>query len=436
MKQIKYVFWVALLVKILLAVLLPLTNDEAYYWVWSQNMQLSYYDHPPFVAWLYWLGNFVNFYGGSVRLPGVLLGQATLAVWLILLKPFLNDRQRLYWLLLALLSPLVGGSGIIVTPDVPLMFFYALSLWLFFKWSEVPSSMLSLAFGVSMGLGFSSKYMMVLFVLSLAPLLFLKPNLRKAFFKNWHLLVVGGLIGALPVWLWNVNHDFASLKFQAAHGLGHKVWKPSWTSEYILGQIGFIFPVILYWALKARRRLPLPFHLLAWVPLVFFLFTTTRGYVEANWPIEAYPAIFALAVCFWPINRRGIQVTLSIWAIALTGFALVILVQPSWAARMKFKEFHQFDAAVEASRNLQPLYARSYQMAAKLHFELHRPVYKIAGMNRIDFYDYLESSRPVAKSFYIVVEKGDRLPEAYSNYAKIETRAVDEQLEIWKMERQ
>src|SRR5690242_13588700 len=33
-----------------------LTNDEAYYRLWSLSPAPSYFDHPPMVAWLIWLG--------------------------------------------------------------------------------------------------------------------------------------------------------------------------------------------------------------------------------------------------------------------------------------------------------------------------------------------------------------------------------------------
>ncbi|MEO8991685.1 MAG: glycosyltransferase, partial [Nitrosospira sp.] len=33
-----------------------LIPDEAYYWNYAQHMDLSFYDHPPMVAWLIWLG--------------------------------------------------------------------------------------------------------------------------------------------------------------------------------------------------------------------------------------------------------------------------------------------------------------------------------------------------------------------------------------------
>jgi 4-amino-4-deoxy-L-arabinose transferase-like glycosyltransferase len=430
--QIKKIFWISLAVKIILAALLPLTNDEAYYWVWSQHPQLSYYDHPPFVAWLFWLGDHMRAFGG-VRWPGVLLAHATLFVWLKILEPFLDLNQRRQWLWLALLSPLMGGSAILVTPDLPLMFFYALSLWLFFRWQKSPTIGWSLAVGLAMGVGFSSKYMMVLFVMSLLPFTLLNSKLRKDLLRALPWMFMGAVAGATPVWLWNVQNDFASFRFQAAHGLGRKIWKPSWTFEYIGAQIMLVFPVILYWAIRSRKKLPVMFHYLAWTPLLFFLFTTYRGYVEANWPIVAYPAIFALAVAAYPQNLRALQGTVLLWGVLLASFAAIVIAEPPWSKSLKFREFHQFDQAIAAGRALEPLYGRSYQMAAKMSFELHRPVYKLRGMNRRDFFDYLEQSVPTAKEYYVVIEKGEALPATYVDHKIVETLPVDEKYEIIKV---
>jgi len=189
------------------------------------------------------------------------------------------------------------------------------------------------------------------------------------------------------------------------------------------------------WALRGKRRLPTVFYLLAWVPLLFFLFTTSRGYSEANWPIVAYPAVFALAVSAIPASRRAIQITLRVWAVLLTALAAVILFQPGWSKPLKFREFSQFDPVITAAHDLQPLYARSYQMAAKMNFELHRPVYKLRGMNRKDFYDFLPESDPQGKVYYLAVEKGDSLPLEYSSrgHKVAEVIPVDEHYEIWRV---
>ena len=35
-----------------MAALLPLSADEAYYWLWSKHLAAGYFDHPPAIAWL------------------------------------------------------------------------------------------------------------------------------------------------------------------------------------------------------------------------------------------------------------------------------------------------------------------------------------------------------------------------------------------------
>jgi len=435
-------FWAALAVKMVVAALLPLTNDEAYYWVWSRHMQWSYYDHPSMVAVLFWLGDWVRWLPGSVRWPGVLMAHGTLALWLALLRPYFNDKQILYWLGLALLSPLLGGSSIVVTPDLPYMFFFALSLWLFLRWVKTPHWPLSLALGVAMGLGFSSKYMMVLFGLSLLPVLFVSSEVRQAFGKGWLSIGVGLIAGSFPVWIWNLLNDFASLRFQARHGLGAPVWKPFWTYEYVLAQVGLIFPPVLYWAVRTsfsttwRNQTQSVFLFLAWTPLVFFFCTTFRGFVEVNWPIGAYPALFALAVMAWPQASRGLKITFGVWGTALALLLFVLCFRPPLPGLSKLREFYQFDAIVARVKDYTPLYARSYQMAAKLHYELQRPVYKLKGFNRLDFYDFLEGSEPREKTYYFLAEHGDRLPNAYleRGHRQVEVIPIGERFELWRVE--
>ena len=49
---------------------MPPFDDELYYWCWSRDLQLSYYDHPPLVA--YMIRGATELFGDSIfvlRLP-------------------------------------------------------------------------------------------------------------------------------------------------------------------------------------------------------------------------------------------------------------------------------------------------------------------------------------------------------------------------------
>ena len=59
--------------------------DEAYYWLWSKNVALSYFDHPPLVAWFqaFLLSFSDNKYVAIRALPVISLGfvLAIIIVW-------------------------------------------------------------------------------------------------------------------------------------------------------------------------------------------------------------------------------------------------------------------------------------------------------------------------------------------------------------------
>lgn len=437
--SIHRILLLSLIVKLMLSALLPLTSDEAYYWVWSQKLQLSYYDHPAAVAWLFWISQGLENFGSAVRWGGVLMSQGTLLIWLLILRPYFSDEQLKDWLWLGLLSPLFGAGGILITPDIPLLFFWALTLYFFVDWVERPTVIRSSLLGLCCGLGFVSKYMMVLEPMFLFAGCLYFPKWRKAMKESWHWIFFGLLAGSSPLWAWNYLNDFVSFRFQASHGLG-RPWKPSWTSTYILSQIALIFPTILFFAIRGTKRAPAWLWMLAWGPLLFFVFTSFRGFVEANWPIAAYPAILALAIFGLGHWRKLYQATIGIWAFAIVLMFLLIVTRWSPTGEpIKSKEFFEFEVLTPEVEKRQHVFARSYQMAAKLSFELKRPVPKLKGMNRRDYYDFIEESEPRENSFFLAAEKTDVLPKVYTDRGfKIVTKApVDGSsvFEIWEVSR-
>lgn len=418
---------------------MPLSSDEAYYWVWSHHVQLSYFDHPAAVAWLFWLTHAIEDFGGAARWAGVILSHATLVLWLLILKPIMTRNQLKLWLWLALLSPLIGAGSLLITPDIPLMFCWALSLLLFLRWLEQPTAQRAVLLGLSCGLGFCSKYVIVLEPMFLFFASLVIPSWRSAMKKTWWLILLGVIVGSTPVWLWNYLNDFISFRFQAEHGLGHPVWKPSWTYEYILLQVALIFPPIVYWAMRGAKKSPVWLWLLGWGPLAFFILTSFRGYVEANWPIISYPAVFALAVLAMPGATRAYRATIGVWSAALIAVFVLILTQWSPTGKpIKTREFFEFESLRTAAAEYSPIYARSYQMASQLSFDLKKPIYKLNGMTRRDFFDFLSESVPTGDHFYVMVEKEDGLPIRYreAGYAIASRQPADKNdpsnnFEIW-----
>lgn len=84
-----YIYWtVALIFKFFVSAVLPFSNDEAYYWVWSNHLNWSYFDHPGMIAWLNWFGHALDPYG--LRWPSILVGHLSWIVWYETFKKFLD----------------------------------------------------------------------------------------------------------------------------------------------------------------------------------------------------------------------------------------------------------------------------------------------------------------------------------------------------------
>lgn len=105
-------FVLPLLFRIFAAYAIPVWPDEAYYWTWSRQLELHYFDHPPGVAWL--LSFTANWpHPWSVRAPALVAALLT-----VLAASASAPKARLEVLLLYLGAPMFALGGIVATPDV------------------------------------------------------------------------------------------------------------------------------------------------------------------------------------------------------------------------------------------------------------------------------------------------------------------------------
>src|SRR5688572_9538323 len=81
-----------------MASVVELGNDEAYYWLYSQQLQWNYFDHPPMVAiWvrLFTLNGWLHEYEGLVR-AGSVIGCA-FSTWFLYRAVSLIGTERAGW---------------------------------------------------------------------------------------------------------------------------------------------------------------------------------------------------------------------------------------------------------------------------------------------------------------------------------------------------
>jgi 4-amino-4-deoxy-L-arabinose transferase-like glycosyltransferase len=299
--------------RLVMAAVVPLTSDEAYYWEWGRRLAAGYFDHPPAIAWLVAVG------GDSplgVRLGAVLAGTLAGLAILRTARRLGGDDAALWASVMYACLPLAAAGYVLATPDAPLFCALAWTLHAVVEALEQPvGSRASLRWwcvaGLSIGVAMLSKYTAVLvpaaIAMSCAVYAPLRPRFREA--GPYVAVVLASLVLAPNLW-WNATHDWMAFAFQLGHGLG----APKQAGfgavlqremNLIGGQAGLASPILFVLFVGAiwralRQRQDALFRLLGTVSVVvlaFFAWSATRKNVEANWPAAAWlPAILLVSI--------------------------------------------------------------------------------------------------------------------------------------------
>ncbi len=198
-----------------------LLHEEAYYWNYAQHLDIGYLDHPPMVGWLIWIFTTLL---GHTEFP-VRLG--ALLCWLIaayyvykLTYDVFGAAVAFRAFLLTTVLPLFFGTGLVMTPDAPLVACWAGALYYLYRSLVEKGRWAWLQVGVFMGLGMLSKYTIALLGLSLLVFMLTDRNARKWFVRpEPYLGLFVTILLFLPVIIWNVQQDWASFDFQSTRRL-------------------------------------------------------------------------------------------------------------------------------------------------------------------------------------------------------------------------
>ncbi len=301
--------------RLLVAAFVPLSPDEAYYWVWSRGLQAGYLDHPPMVAVFIRAGTLL---GGDTPLGIRLLGPVSVALASLLLARagdalFPGRAVGLWAAVLFNATLVVGLGGVLMTPDLPLLVFWCAALWAIARVQASSGGRWWLAFGLFAGLALASKYTAVLLgVGALAWLLACRAAWR--WWGDWRLWAGGGLalLVFVPVLAWNAANDWASFVKQGGRaGADEAGFTLRFLGELFASQIGLATPLVLVLAVAgtalagaawARRGESAAALLIAFIlpGAVLFLWQATGSRVQGNWPAILYPAACLAAAAFTP----------------------------------------------------------------------------------------------------------------------------------------
>ena len=297
-RSVAVCFALFILFNLLYNMTLPLHFDEAYYWVWSKQLQLSYFDHPPMIAWLIGLTGSLGDAEWLIRLVPVGCSALTgLTIWrLAALLYSVNIADKA--LLIFLLSPLAQMGFTLATPDAPLILGWALTLFCAYRSVFEQRRHWHILAGLAAGFALLSKYTAVLLLPALLGFLLCSRYRRQLFHRQVWFAIGLALLVFLPVLIWNAGQDWVSFRFQLNHGFaGPQSLQPGTFLEYLgvqavaLGPLFFVFLLYLL-----GRYLPTMLRdekqaFLLWPCLTvlgFFAYAALFKRAEGNWAAPAY----------------------------------------------------------------------------------------------------------------------------------------------------
>ncbi len=330
------------LIRTVMAAIVPLTGDEAYFIVWGEHPDFGYYDHTPMVGW--WLSAMLAL-GRSVwlmRLPALIT--TVLVAWLIWRAAKSLDAEKAGWAgALYLWSP-HNVLNFLITTDTPLLLFSTLAGVALFRAVRSDRSGEYLLAGVWLGLAFLSKYFAVLLGLAFAVIL-----LGFAGRPRWGglLLVVAGVLPSAALNIaWNYQHGWTNILFNLFNRTSDAGFSPGNMLAYLAVVTLPVAP--LAWSLLRPRLEGRAAWRDAWerwkatgahvyvlastVPLALLLLVSLQKPVGAHWPLSYFPFLFVALVGLFSLEalRRMTRGMLVFGAVLCLGVILLAVSPLNW----------------------------------------------------------------------------------------------------------
>jgi membrane-associated phospholipid phosphatase len=321
---------------------IDLEKDEAYQWLWSKHLALSYYSKPFGIALIQFVST--SIFGDTefgVRFFSPLFAAILSVVALRFLAREIGAGLALILLLIVTSTPLLGIGTILMTIDPPLVLCWA---WAFIAgWRAAQPDGKTrdwLVVGLAMGLGFLCKYTAAVQIVCWVIFFALQPPARAHLRKPgpWLALLIF-LICTTPVFIWNWRHGWITVTHVAGDAGMHSQWKPTlrYFWDFIFTQAGLLNPIFFVgaiWAMfgfwKFRSERPLWLFLFCMSAPLFFGYWlwSFHSRVLPNWPVAAVPPMFCLMVVYWNEKfRNGARFVKPLLTAALAiGFVAVVLM--------------------------------------------------------------------------------------------------------------
>ena len=324
------------LLHIVLAVALPISGDEAYYWDCSRHAEWSSFDQPKLVIWA--MIPFRAMLGETslaVRAPAILASLLIGLMLLPLVRRLGGTARHAALAYLALhLAPLMFLGSFYASTDIAMAAAFVGATWAAVALAQ-GERRAWWGFGIAAGLGFLAKFPIVTVLPALLPAVIKGPARQHLRTATPYLAAAASLLLTAPVWVWAVQHDWDNIRFQLQGRHSDAGFTLSYLAEYLGGIALLLTPfllaafVVAWW--KARRP-PRPDWLAARVavasPLLLFAVAGLRTRVSPHWGTTGVMVAAALLALVAFRGRSALVAGAAVMGLGLSLAAVAIVLQP------------------------------------------------------------------------------------------------------------
>jgi len=303
-KQLLLLIVISTLVRLFLAAIFELNNDEVYYRLYAMYPDWSHFDHPPMVGWMIWLTTFGMTWTSELafRLSAVCLGAVN--IWLIFQIATAIKNERTGWIAALLYVSSIYAfiiSGTFILPDAPQSFFWNCSILVFVKafkdsYNRKQQGNYLLMAGVGVGLAFLSKYTALFIWLGV---LFYILFYNRSYLKRWALWISAFLtiVCLFPVLWWNFHNDFLSFGFHVDRIDSFISFRPDYIGVELAGEFLYTNPVVFLLAIIAVVNFIFGKHDFIKRSWGRFLLCITLPFIGLFWLIACFRSTLPHWVC-------------------------------------------------------------------------------------------------------------------------------------------
>ncbi|MGO8766083.1 MAG: glycosyltransferase family 39 protein [Limisphaerales bacterium] len=321
---------------------IELSQDEAYQWVWSKHLALSYYSKPPGIAFIQFAGTSLfgdNAFGVRFFSP-LFAAIMSLAVFRFISRE-VSARAGFFLLLAVTAVPLLGIGSILMTIDPPLVLGWTVAMLVGWRATQPGATTRHWTLvGLGMGLAFLCKYSALYEIVCFAIFFALWPPARAQLRKPGPYLALAIFaVCTLPVLIWNAQHHWVTVSHVAGNaGLGSR-WQPTlrYFIDFIGGEFALLNPVFFIgaigasvgiWKLRREKPLALYFFCMSVPVLIGHVLWSFHSRIQPNWIAPAVIPLFCMAAIYWHDRwRAGSRLVKPFLALGtLLGLMVVILM--------------------------------------------------------------------------------------------------------------